>query len=229
LIGIFDQHQPRIQRPSTWLSRHLSFLENRHFRHGLLSSFRFVAPYQAVPLPDGFSSAAATLIEPLACVLRSIGRGNVASGDPVVVVGNGTLGLLHAAALEVIGAAVILLDANGSPEAAVERVVSETKGSGAVSAFCTQGGAPWIEAAVKMSARGGRVLLFQSIRDQSKICFDANDIHYREVAILGTISQRLDDFRKAISVANLHPEIFNRIRVQPASYEQPAKAFEMSL
>ena len=43
--------------------------------------------------------------EPLACVVNSINRTNIELGDDVVVIGGGTMGLLHVMVAKLKGAA----------------------------------------------------------------------------------------------------------------------------
>jgi L-iditol 2-dehydrogenase len=74
------------------------------------------APLLLVPalglhaVPEGFSSAAATLAEPLACVANSLFGGTpyIGAGDEVVVIGPGAIGLLAAQVARLCGATVTL-------------------------------------------------------------------------------------------------------------------------
>src|SRR5947208_425038 len=53
---------------------------------------------ELLPLPDGLEPAAATMVEPLACILRSQDRAGLRPGDGLLVVGAGVNGLLQIAA-----------------------------------------------------------------------------------------------------------------------------------
>jgi threonine dehydrogenase-like Zn-dependent dehydrogenase len=58
---------------------------------------------QAVRVPDDVSDEGAVLIEPLACALHAVLRASIQSGQTVLVLGCGTMGLLTIAALRGLG------------------------------------------------------------------------------------------------------------------------------
>ena len=58
----------------------------------------FPANSRVYRVPDGMSATHAALIEPLACAIHAVERGNIRLGDVVVQVGCGTLGLCMIAA-----------------------------------------------------------------------------------------------------------------------------------
>src|SRR5262245_32137188 len=55
-------------------------------------------------LPDGLDDASATLVEPLACCVRSLRRSGLRPGDALAIVGAGLTGLLHLQLAAVFGA-----------------------------------------------------------------------------------------------------------------------------
>ena len=87
-------------------------IDHRRGRHTLCATFRATridpggfAEYIRVPaenarldvleIPDGMSDATATLIEPLACILRGQRWAGVVPGSRVAVIGAGSMGLLE--------------------------------------------------------------------------------------------------------------------------------------
>ncbi|MBV8735241.1 MAG: alcohol dehydrogenase catalytic domain-containing protein, partial [Solirubrobacterales bacterium] len=58
-------------------------------------------------LPDGLDSYVATMVEPLACVIRAQDRASLRAGDSLLVVGAGCNGLLHIAAARARGVEVV--------------------------------------------------------------------------------------------------------------------------
>jgi L-iditol 2-dehydrogenase len=211
-----------------------------------LSDFLFVPAYQVFGLNPTIGAGRGTLVEPLACVLRSIQRSQVDLGSSVVVIGGGTLGLLHLAVLRTICLRVIVCDEGGqnssravaagahmvinTPAAAATKQVQElTDGRGADAIYCIRGGAEWVQAAVTMAARGGQVVLFQSILADDHVVISANDVHYREVAITGTISQSLRDFDLAAKMATANPSLFDSLVIETADAREIQSAFERAL
>src|SRR6185369_951741 len=61
-------------------------------------------------LPDGLAYESGTLVEPLACVVKSLRRGGMRAGDTVVVIGAGIMGQLHVVLAACEGARVIVAD-----------------------------------------------------------------------------------------------------------------------
>lgn len=59
---------------------------------------------QLYPVPDGVDDFEAVLVEPLAVALHAVLRGVPVEGERVLVLGGGALGLLHLAALRMLGA-----------------------------------------------------------------------------------------------------------------------------
>ena len=91
-----------------------TFRSTRLYPGGLAEYFRVPAPnvqLDVLPLPDGLSFEAATLIEPLACCVRGINRSGLQQGDTVLVLGAGSNGLMLAQLAQQRGALrVIIID-----------------------------------------------------------------------------------------------------------------------
>jgi L-iditol 2-dehydrogenase len=124
-----------------------------------------------VNVPDALDDARATMVEPLACVLRGAER--VPRGR-VLVVGHGFIGHLFAAVLERRGDDVFAVDADPrrsrrAPDCPVDAAV-----------ICARGG---VEAALDAVEPGGTILVFA---DAGAI--PAAPIYRRELTIVGTRS-----------------------------------------
>jgi L-iditol 2-dehydrogenase len=124
-----------------------------------------------VDVPDSLDDARATMVEPLACVLRGVER--VPRGR-VLVVGHGFIGHLFATVLARRGDDVFAVDADPrragrAPDSPVGAVV-----------ICARGGA---EAAVEAVEPGGTILVFA---DAGAI--PAAPIYRRELTVVGTRS-----------------------------------------
>jgi L-iditol 2-dehydrogenase len=124
-----------------------------------------------VDLPEALDDATATMVEPLACVLRGVDR--VPRGR-VLVVGHGFIGHVFAAVLGRRGDEVFAVDtdprrAGRAPDGLVDAVV-----------ICARGGA---EAAVGAVEPGGTILVFA---DAGAI--PAAPIYRRELTLVGARS-----------------------------------------
>ncbi|MGO9640843.1 MAG: zinc-dependent alcohol dehydrogenase [Candidatus Acidiferrales bacterium] len=153
-------------------------------------------------IPDHVSFADASLVEPLACVLRGIDETQVCPGDTVVLIGCGPLGLMFVRLLTLRGANVIAVAKRASqaeaaaqlgarmtllseeladPIAEVRRHVGRGRGADVVIEAV---GSPvtW-EWAVGMVRRGGTVNLFGGCPRGSKVEIDPTALHYSEITI----------------------------------------------
>lgn len=233
------------------LNNHCAYLNpenNQTFPSGPrgLSNFIFVPPYQVFRLNPEVTPEEGAFVEPIACVIRSIDKGDITFGSTVVVIGSGTMGLLHTALLNMMNCKVIVCDDNlellnralkaGADRILpleaerVEREVQQfTRNLGVDAVFCTRGGNYAVDLALRIVGRGGRVILFQSIRDTNISHFNANDVHYREVQIKGTISQTISDFQRAADLVSRKALSLEFLNIENIEAKFENKAFDKSI
>lgn len=165
-------------------------------------------------LPDGLADEAAVFMEPAACVLRGVRRSGIGTGDDggdgAVVLGAGSMGLLHLLVLRAVapGVQVTVVDPvaerralalelgaaeAASPEQAGDAVAASTGGIGAGAVFDTVGGAEILHDALSLSRQGGSVVLFAHAPENSPAGFDLNTVFKFERRILGTYSAALSE------------------------------------
>jgi L-iditol 2-dehydrogenase len=142
---------------------------------------------EGVEIPNVLDDATATMVEPLACVLRGVER--VPRGR-VLVVGNGFVGRLFGAVLARRGDDVFAVDADPAragraPDGPVDTAV-----------VCAQGGG---RAALDAVAPGGTVLVFADAGD-----LPADVVYRRELTVAGSRSATPASMREA---AALLPEL----------------------
>jgi L-iditol 2-dehydrogenase len=156
-------------------------------------------------IPAGTDFAAASVAEPLACVLNGQELAGVGPGDDVLVIGSGPIGCLHVRLARARGAArVFLADINAGrlglaaglvgPDAAVDAgavdLVDEvrklTDGRGVTVAIVAAASGPAQEQALQLVAPQGRISFFGGLpKDNPVVSVDANLVHYRELTIVG--------------------------------------------
>ncbi len=157
-------------------------------------------------LDDQLPDDAAVFVEPAACVLRGIDRAGLRSEAPeVVVIGAGSMGLLHLLVLRAVfpGSRIVLAepdqdrrgtarrlgaDAAVAPERIVD--VSSTGGpsGGADAVFDTAGGQAAFDLALQATRPGGRVVLFAHAADDARVTFDINAVFKSERQVIGAYS-----------------------------------------
>jgi L-iditol 2-dehydrogenase len=142
-----------------------------------------VAPTAGVSIPDALDDATATMVEPLACVLRGVER--VPRGR-VLVVGNGFVGRLFGAVLAQRGDDVFAVDADPrragrAPDGPVDAAV-----------VCANGG---LDTALAAVGPGGTVLVFA---DAGPLPADA--VYRRELTVVGSRSATPESMHAAVAL-----------------------------
>jgi L-iditol 2-dehydrogenase len=177
---------------------------------------RAVQSGNLVALDDDQDPSTATLIEPLACVVRGQDKAGVEQGDTVFVAGAGPVGLLHVALARARGAStVVCSDRSPVRRAAAERAgaattfdwsttdpvaaVDElTQGRGVDLAIAAAPSHELAAQTLRLTAPGGRVLLFAGMpRSRPTAELDINEIHYKELTVTATTASSLLDCTEA--------------------------------
>ena len=156
-------------------------------------------------LVDDLRPQDAALIEPLACVAKSLKHGltsgiptRATKGQSVAVIGLGVMGLMHMLVLsKTESMRVIGYDLN------VERVVwAKTIGLGAQTTASAEkadlvivcpGNQAALDMSVSMINPGGTIVLFAPLPPQAPATLDLNDLYFRDARIMSSYSCGPDD------------------------------------
>lgn len=176
---------------------------------------QWIVPVETlVPLPEDLSLRSAALVEPIAVAHHDVARGRVSSGEHVVVVGGGPVGLLIAVVAANRGAEVAIVEidpfrrgvaeglglATVDPQAIdVSAFVDErTRGAGADVAFEVSGSQPGVTTAVEILRARGR-LVAVGIHPQPRL-LDLKRVFWKELEIVGARVYTRADFDAAIAL-----------------------------
>jgi L-iditol 2-dehydrogenase len=189
------------------------------FAHQVVIPAAAVEHGNLIRLSAELSPDTATLLEPLACVVRGQDKAMVAGRERVMVAGCGPIGLLHIVLARARGAELIIAsDRSATRRAAAERagadvsvdwgtadperVVAEMTDHAGADVVIAAAPSPALQAtALKIAAPQGRVLLFAGLpKAQSGVELDTNLIHYKELLVTGTTASTLSDCRQAVTV-----------------------------
>lgn len=182
---------------------------------GSMSEYVRLGSRYAHPLPPELPLANATLIETLATVRHAQERLGLARGDSVVVLGQGTTGLLHTRLAVLAGASPVIavsrtrwklemaermgahhvLDTGA--EEAVDEVLRLTGGNGADVVIDTAGGAATLKAGIDMLRPGGRLSPY-AVSHECCTEFTTFPLYYKEMSIIGS---------RALTHADMQPSI----------------------
>jgi len=182
---------------------------------GSMGEYVNLAARYVHPLPDRLPLADATLIETLATVRHSQVRLGLKAGESVVVIGQGTTGLLHTRLAVLAGANPVVavsrtrwkldmatqMGAHHAIDLSAEKAVGEvtrlTGGSGADVVIDTAGGASVFMAAIDMLRPGGRLAPY-AISHECCPGFTTFPMYYKEISIIGS---------RALTDADMAPSI----------------------
>lgn len=169
-----------------------------------------------LPLPDGVDDDAATFIEPLATVIKSIRRADVGRHDRVLVIGLGVMGLLHVMLARLHGAKTIIgADGIASRRAKAidvgadhafdalslaQSVRSVTDGEGADVVIVGPGSIAAMDAAAECIAPGGTMVLFTPLPPDVRWPMPVHDLYFKDVRLVCSYSAGPDETREALRV-----------------------------
>ncbi|MFM8359566.1 MAG: zinc-binding dehydrogenase, partial [Verrucomicrobiota bacterium] len=161
-----------------------------------------------------------SLAEPLGCCLNAHSRLGIGLKDTVAVIGAGPIGLMHAALARLQGAQkVFVLDTNPARlemarrfdiDAALlvrpdgshrEEARALTHGHGPDVVIAAVSSAAAQNDALEMAARAGRVNFFAGLPKSNPVApLDVNQIHYKELVVSGSYSEKKSDFQAAFAL-----------------------------
>jgi 2-desacetyl-2-hydroxyethyl bacteriochlorophyllide A dehydrogenase len=186
---------------------------------GSLNQYVVLPERYLYSLPEALPLAEATLIETLATVRHAQQRLGLEAGESVVVLGQGTSGLLHTRLAVLAGANPVIavsrsrwkLDraiAMGAhhaldtgAEGSVGEVLRLTSGAGADAVIDTAGGATALRAGIEMLRPGGRFSAF-SISHESAANLNLFPFYYKEISIIGSRALLPEDMGPSIDLVS---------------------------
>ncbi|MGC1784749.1 MAG: alcohol dehydrogenase catalytic domain-containing protein [Acidobacteriaceae bacterium] len=201
----------------------------------------FLEQGNLIPFDSALDGAAVALAEPFACVLRGQEALNVGSGDVVLILGAGPIGIMHTIAARAADARKIIVSERSAQrrymatavgatrtvsfqeESLPDVVAEETDGCGADVIIVAAGVREAMEGAPALAAIGGRINLFAGLPvNDTAITLDSNLIHYKELTVTGTTGCSTDDCRRSMELitsgkVNLASLISRRYRLDQVS------------
>lgn len=169
-------------------------------------------------IPEGMNYEDATLIEPTACVVKSLKRAGIRKGDTVLVIGLGVMGQIHILLARmfgvdrVIGADMVEFRLQKAVEFGAdhvidvkredifERVKDLTDGKGAEIVIVGPNSVEAMITGLRTVSSGGSVVLFTPARPGEILNIDPNEIYFRDINIITSYSCGPDDTREAIRI-----------------------------
>lgn len=165
-----------------------------------------------------------TLTEPLACAIHCIEKARIASGNKVLVVGSGPMGLLIGSALKNMGSDCLISDIDKSRLRMAEKCgleaidFSEKNFSEFLmrepsydSVVLANDKKELVSSLIPLVLPGGTFQLFGGMSKDTRFEIDPYHIHYREVDLVGSFGFSEKDFKKAFGFISGDPDSFSTL------------------
>ena len=197
-----------------------------------------------IPLPEGVDPRAATLAEPLSCVVAAQRATRIEPGDTVVVYGAGPMGLLHVMLAATNGAGRIVAADRNPRRLALARTLGaadtvdvaersvgdwvQEHAPGGVDVVIIAVPVPEIQAeALEILAPLGRLCLFAGWpRGTAGVPLDTNAIHYKSLVVTGTTGGAPRDYLASLKLIGAGRVDVTRVVSHVYSFADLAKAYE---
>ena len=216
---------------------------------GFSEFFRVPEPnlkLDTLKLPDGVSFELGTLIEPLACCVRAVGKARVGLEDNVAIVGAGPSGLMIALLCSLAGANTVIISdlvpyrlrkarelgikkaVNAQEEDFAEVVRAETDGLGADIVFVTAPSGKALETGLGALRRGGVLMVFAPTAPEVEWPIRPNRLFFDELTITASYSTTHVDTRKALRLLEAHRGLFSKLITHEFPLDRIADAFKLA-
>lgn len=199
-----------------------------------------------LPLPASLSYEDGVLIEPAACVVKSLRRAGIRKGSALLVIGLGVMGQMHVllarefGASVVIGADLVPFRLGKALEFGADSVIDVTAGdlikgvhelTGGKMADTVIVGPNSVEAmkqGIGAASRGGTVVLFTPARPGEVLDIDPNELYFKDLHIVTSYSCGPDDTRDALAFIQRGIISAERLVTHRFPIEKTAEAFRIT-
>ncbi len=167
-------------------------------------------------LPENISYEDGTLVEPAACVVKSLKRANIKNGDTILIIGLGVMGQMHVLLAREFGAKKIIaadmvrfrLDKarefgvdyaiDVSKEDMIEKLKDLTDGMMADIVIVGPNSAEAMKQGIEAASCGGTVVFFTPAKPGKMLNIDLNYLYFRDINIVTSYSCGPDDTKNAL-------------------------------
>ncbi len=176
-----------------------------------------IAAEGMIAVPDTLAPEASCFAEPVACCLHAFSSVHLTTGDSLVIIGDGVMGLLQAEIGRALGASPVILSGMTPERLALaadvadivvdarhddvtKAVMDATGGEGADVVMVSVADVRAAELSMALVRAGGAINLFAGMSAGSTLALDMNRIHYAEVRLTGSFGFGPGDFRRAVEL-----------------------------
>jgi L-iditol 2-dehydrogenase len=207
-----------------------------------------IAVKNLIALPPDLPSELATVVDPFACALNGIEVLEVGLGDTVLILGSGPIGCWQAVMARDRGAGkVFLCEVNrqrldlaldavggfvddawvGGDDNGLAGLLERTGGVGADRISVAAPAKPAQQAALEMAAKRARVVYFAGLPKHDPVSpLDMNQLHYKELAILGAYGATHRQYRITMGYLNRRRDELAPVVTHQFPLDKIGEAFE---
>lgn len=214
--------------------------------NGGMAEFVAIPATQVCHIGDNVPFELAAMTEPLGCCIHSVRKTRAQLGETAVVIGAGIMGILHTKLLRMMGVRVIIsevdpvrrekalalgasLAVNPTEKDPIEYVKQVTDGIGADIVINTTSIPQVWAQAIDMTAPYGRIIAYASQHPAEPMPVSFNDIHGREIEIIGTVSPAAADFVTATKLMKYDLIEMRDVLEKVFPFEQAQDALEYAI
>lgn len=214
---------PACRAGHSHICHHLNFMGID--TQGALQAYWTVPAHTLHKLPDNVSLQYGALIEPIAVACHDVRMGGVKSGEYVVVIGGGPIGMLVALVAKSKGAKVVISEINDyrlglARELGIDTVdprkidlakyvEEKTDGAGADAVFEVTGTMIGAETMTKLPRTRGRIVVVGIYSQAPNV--DLFKFFWRELRLFGARVYEAQDYEEAIALAASENVPFNQL------------------
>lgn len=210
-----------------------------------------ILPYENIindtlKIPENVSFEEAALVEPTACVVKSLKRANLKHGDTILIIGLGVMGIIHImlakeyGANKIIGADLVpfrlerALKAgadfviNASNEDIYMRLSELTDGLMAQAVVVGPGNSELISRSLKLVSRGGTLIIFTPTPPHEILSISVNELYFNDITITTSYSCGPDDMKKALYFIEKKTVKSDLLITHRFSIDEVVKAYELT-
>jgi L-iditol 2-dehydrogenase len=169
-------------------------------------------------LPEDLGDLDAVLIEPAACVVKSMRRSGLRPGESILVIGLGIMGMMHVRLARHLGAGAILgadlfesraararelgadIGITVSGDNLAESVREATNGAMADVVIVGPGTSRAIATGIACAGKGATVVQFTATPPEDEMTISPHDLYFNETRLAPSYSCGPDDTREALSL-----------------------------
>jgi L-iditol 2-dehydrogenase len=202
--------------------------------------------HDTLKLPEGMSYEDGTLVEPTACVVKSLRRASIKPGDTILIIGLGVMGQMHVllartfGAHRVIAADLVPFRLRKALEFGADHVIDVAKDdvlesvgeltAGAMANIVIVGpnSAAVMEHGIKAASKGGTVVLFTPAKPKEMLRLDPNYLYFNDISLVTSYSCGPKDTREALNIIEKGFVTADKLVTHRFSIDKTAEAYRIT-